>query len=194
MGNISGNHDRPRFISLAGGSLKPEEDAKLAGWQRDIGVGDSIAYKKAALLEAFIFTIPGIPCIYYGDEYGEPGGNDPDNRRWMRFDGYNNKEQNLRETVKYFISLRKSSLPLIYGDLFPLFVSKDIIAYIRVYMGQFVLVALNKSNEKKSILLNLPFIPLNNLVDSKFGKFVSLEGNRIEVEVEADSFAILNSI
>ena len=35
---------------------------------------------------AFNFTIPGIPVIYYGDEIGMTGANDPDNRRQMRFD------------------------------------------------------------------------------------------------------------
>ena len=26
-------------------------------------------------------TMPGAPCIYYGDEAGVTGGKDPDNRR-----------------------------------------------------------------------------------------------------------------
>lgn len=194
MGNITGNHDRPRFISLAGGALKPDEDYKLAGWKRDVGVGDSIAYDKASLLQALIFTIPGIPCIYYGDEYGEPGGNDPDNRRWMRFADYNNREEKLRETVKSLISLRKSSLPLIYGDLFPLSVSKDVFAYMRVYMGQYVLVALNKSDTNVTMELEFPFFPLNNAVETRFGKFVSTDGNKIVIEAKANSFTIVNSI
>ncbi len=194
MGNITGNHDRPRFISLAGGALKPDEDAKLAGWKRYIGVGDSIGYHKSSLLEAIIFTIPGIPCIYYGDEYGEPGANDPDNRRWMRFTGYNKNEEHLRETVKSLISLRKSSMPLIYGDFFPLLASKDILAYMRVYMGKYILVALNKSNKRVTLELQMPFIPLNSAVETKFGKFVSVEGSKVVVEVDPNSFTVVNSI
>jgi len=37
-------------------------------------------------------STPGIPCIYYGDEIADVGGNDPDNRRMMRFDDWNESE------------------------------------------------------------------------------------------------------
>jgi len=30
-------------------------------------------------------TIPGLPVIYYGSEFGMTGVSDPDNRRMMRF-------------------------------------------------------------------------------------------------------------
>jgi len=39
MGYISGNQDRGRFTSYAGGDLLFEEDAKVAGWTREIGIG-----------------------------------------------------------------------------------------------------------------------------------------------------------
>ena len=38
MGYISGNHDRPRYVCLASGDVKHDEDQKLAGWKRDIVV------------------------------------------------------------------------------------------------------------------------------------------------------------
>ena len=39
-----------------------------------------------------LMSSPGIPCIYYGDEIADVGGNDSDNRRTMRFDGWNDEE------------------------------------------------------------------------------------------------------
>ena len=45
---------------------------------------------------AFLMSSPGIPCIYYGDEIADVGGNDPDNRRMMRFDGWNEQESWMR--------------------------------------------------------------------------------------------------
>ena len=86
MGNISGNHDKPRFMALASGDLVPGEDSHAAGWTREIGITDSAAYDRLALFHAFNMTIPGVPVIYYGDEIGMTGGNDPDCRRMMRFD------------------------------------------------------------------------------------------------------------
>jgi len=81
MGYITGNQDRGRFTSYAGGDLLFEEDAKAAGWTREIGIGDLAGYEITEMLFAFNMTIPGLPVIYYGDEIGMPGGNDPDSRR-----------------------------------------------------------------------------------------------------------------
>ncbi len=149
MGNISGNHDKARFISLAGGEMGFWDDHKAIGWEREVGVGtDSLsAYKKSLLLNVVNLTIPGVPCIYQGDEFGEAGGNDPDNRYMMQFDGYNKYEQDYRNQVRDLIHLRRSSMPLMYGDYLPLIVSDDILAFKRVYMGEEVLVVINKSNE-----------------------------------------------
>lgn len=52
------NHDRPRFLTEAGGS-----------------------YDKLKLGLSLLATIRGIPQLYYGDEIGIAGGGDPDNRR-----------------------------------------------------------------------------------------------------------------
>jgi len=156
MGYITGNHDRPRFISLAGGAIQPGENTKLIGWKRDIGVGDEVGYARLALLQAFVMTIPGVPCIYQGDEFGQPGANDPDNRRMMQFLAYNQQEQDLLNKVKQLTHLRRSSMPLMYGSYVPLLVTKDVLVYARVYMGQEVIVALNKSAQPQNITVNSP--------------------------------------
>ena len=76
MGNITGNQDKGRFISYAGGALRFDENAKEAGWTREVGVGDPVAYKRSAMMIAVVATVPGLPVIYYGDEVGSYGGND----------------------------------------------------------------------------------------------------------------------
>lgn len=155
MGNITGNHDRCRYVSIAGGDL-PDEDTKLAGWIREIGVTDQRAYSKLKLLHAMNMTLPGLPCIYYGDEYGDPGANDPDNRRWMRFDNLSEKEQDVLSTVKSLTTLRRNSMALLYGDYYQLCAEKDILAYMRNYMGEYVITILNKSDQAKEVTLRLP--------------------------------------
>ena len=109
MGYITGNQDRARFISYAGGELSFDEDAKLAGWARNIGVGDPVSYNKLKMLKAFIMTIPGIPVIYFGDEIGDPGGNDPDNRRVLRFENLKDEEVDVKNNVSKLTNIRKKS-------------------------------------------------------------------------------------
>ena len=154
MGNISGNHDKTRFISLAGGAVSWDEDDKAAGWHRVINVtadGDplkeAIAFKKALLLEVINMTIPGVPCIYQGDEYGQCGANDPDNRRMMRFGGYSDNEQWFRDRVEDLIELRREKLPLIYGDYRERFCNANVLVFERSYMGDRLIVGINNGPE-----------------------------------------------
>ena len=160
MGNISGNHDKCRFISLAGGAVKWDENDKAAGWTREIGVtadGDTVleahAYKMAMLLELINFTIPGVPCVYQGDEYGEAGANDPDNRHMVKFDGYNNAQQQFRNQVKQLSQLRRNNLTLNYGEYVPVHVTDDTLHFQRVYMGEVVDVIISL-NAESSISIN----------------------------------------
>ncbi len=183
MGNITGNHDKSRFISIAGGDLTIEEDHKIAGMTREVVVGDSVAYDRLGLMNLLIATIPGVPCIYQGDEYGEPGGNDPDNRRMMRFDSYIAKEQELRDRVSQFMQLRQSSMPLLYGDLKTLYLDDDCWIFLRVYMGKSVIVAMNIGDESKEISVNTP----DEFISSS-DKFEPLLSYKSEVKlIESDN-------
>ena len=158
MGNISGNHDKCRFISLAGGAVSWNESDKAAGWERHIGVtadGDAAreeaAYKAAMLLEVINLTIPGVPCIYQGDEYAEAGGNDPDNRHMMKFNGLSERQQQFRDEVQKLVQLRRNSLPLIYGEYIPVTVTDKLLVFDRTYMGQTVRVTIDLDKLEYSI-------------------------------------------
>ena len=156
MGNITGNHDRSRYICLASGDLSQDEDQKAAGWHRDVRVTDPKGYAYLKMLHAFNFTIPGVPCIYYGDEYGQPGANDPDNRRWMQFDGLTPAEQDVLATTERLAHAHTASMPLIYGDYKLLLADRDVLAYARSYMGETVVTVLNKGAEARKVELVLP--------------------------------------
>ncbi len=145
MGNISGNHDQIRFASIAGGAIDIYCHGKEEGWTREIGIGDTaVAYKRALLMEVLNMTLPGVPCIYQGDEYGEVGGNDPDNRHMMRFENLNDDEQKMRNEVAKLIQLRRHSMPLLYGDFIPLIDRPEEIIFQRIYLGQKVTVMINR--------------------------------------------------
>ena len=158
MGNISGNHDKCRFISLAGGAVSWNENDKAAGWEREIGVTadgnpekEEQAYKAAMLLEVINLTIPGVPCIYQGDEYGEAGANDPDNRHMLKFNGLSERQQQFRNEVQQLVQLRRNSLPLIYGEYIPVTVTDTLWVFDRTYMGETVRVSIDLTNLAYSI-------------------------------------------
>lgn len=145
MGNISGNHDQIRFASIAGGAIDIYTQGKEEGWTREVGIGDTaVAYKRALLMEVLNMTLPGVPCIYQGDEYAEVGGNDPDNRHMMRFENLNADERKMRNEVAELIHMRRHSMPLLYGDFIPLIDRPEEIVFQRIYLGQKVTVIINR--------------------------------------------------
>ncbi|MFN7491763.1 MAG: alpha-glucosidase C-terminal domain-containing protein [Cyclobacteriaceae bacterium] len=189
MGNITGNQDRARFISYADGSVKFDEDAKRAGWKRKIEIQDTIAYRKLQALTAFMMTIPGVPVIYYGDEIGDPGGNDPDNRRMMRFENLAAHEQATRAITEKLVQLRRSSLPLVYGDFNWVQIEDQLLVYQRKYFGDNVYVLFNKSAEPKQVELK----EVSTNATAQFGSQLQFENQRTTLTLKPHSFEIITS-
>ncbi len=171
MGNVSGNQDKARIISILDGSMKEGEDSKQAGWDRNIQVRDTQAYDRLLGMLAYNFAIPGIPVIYYGDEIGMPGANDPDSRRMMRFDrglgshadpnnkldtvvGLSEREKQQRTIVAQMAQFRKSHMSMTYGDMKVTAPSDDVLIIQRKYFGEIVYAVFNRSNTTKTIELS----------------------------------------
>ena len=78
-----GSHDVSRLTSRAdtgtGDAYHPWAEDGLPGQP-----GDVSAYNAALQAYGWLLTTPGAPLLYYGDEYGEYGGADPDNRHMYR--------------------------------------------------------------------------------------------------------------
>ena len=94
-------------------------------------------------------TIPGLPVIFYGDEIGMPGGNDPDCRRMMKFESLSEHEIKIKKEVSYLLKLRSSSLPLIYGNLEWIEISDHRLVYSRSYGDEKVTIFINKDDVKQ---------------------------------------------
>ena len=106
-------------------------------------------YKSARrrLMSAFvlIFTIPGIPCLYYGDEVGMQGYSDPFNRRtypWGNEDlailNFLKKISNIREENKIFRS----------GEFKIIRLSDKLLIFERITEKEKALIIYNNSNSK----------------------------------------------
>jgi glycosidase len=184
MGTISGNQDRARFISYASGDVKFDEDAKNAGWTREIIMSDSTAFDRLGMLQAFNMTMPGVPVIYYGDEYGSIGANDPDNRRMMKFDKLSNREKNLRKLVQELVHLRRNSMSLLYGTTQVTAESNGLLAIKRSYFGEETTVFFNEN----AISMN---ITLNNARFRESGTAINAIETDKNIQIKAGNFMIL---
>ncbi len=125
--NLLDSHDMPRFLSCVD--------------------GDQASLKLAWL---FIMTIPGAPCIYYGDEIGLDGQHDPDCRKSFPWDE-SKWNRSLLDYLKAAISLRKDNLALRRGTFTRLWSADSVYAFGRALEGESLVVALNASEEPRPI-------------------------------------------
>lgn len=88
------------------------------------------------LIFVVVMTYRGIPLLYYGDEIGIEGGDDPDNRRTMKWD---ESEQNtsLLSLIRGLGALRKTSNALGYGEVDPLkSLPPRVVGYKRTFLAE----------------------------------------------------------
>ena len=131
MGNFVGNHDVTRFISEAAGQI----DSRIfeQPWTARPPIPDDArAHARLRLAQTYVLTIPGAPVLYYGDEFGMPGANDPDNRRPMRFDNERTAlEKASNRIVGQVARLRRCLPALRRGVLRPLQATAERLSFAR---------------------------------------------------------------
>jgi cyclomaltodextrinase len=178
MGNIMDSHDKNRYMAYTDGDLDLSQWSAIEqGWNNPPQVDNPTSYEKAELYYAYMLSIPGIPVVYYGSEFGMTGASDPDNRRMMRFDDQlNENEKRMLEVVSRIIGLREKNSALRYGDFYSLQSDEKIFAYCRSDFEQRIVIALNKSEETQTVALTLPAFYSTrkaiNLVDQSSYKVV----------------------
>lgn len=103
-------------------------------------------------LYCLLFTMPGVPSIYYGSEWGIEGQRTPHSDATLRPSldlgrmRQNAPQPDLVEVIARLASLRKSLPALQYGDYHPLYVSHEQFVFVRSYNDETVIVALNASD------------------------------------------------
>ena len=93
---------------------------------------------------ALLFNLPGIPCVYYGDEAGVEGGKDPDNRRYFPW-GHENTE--LQKTVHYWSDIRQECEALKEGQTGVMVAGNEVLGLIRYTEDSATLLLVNRENQ-----------------------------------------------
>ncbi|KAF5032843.1 Amylopullulanase [anaerobic digester metagenome] len=147
--NILGTHDTARILTVIGSSYVPESKSEMAEatlTANELAEGIRLL-KIATLLQ---MTLPGIPCIYYGDEAGMQGWTDPFNRRCYPW-GEENKE--ILSHYKFMGKLRKSSSVFSQGKYRCLVHDKGMYVFERFNDEMRLIIAVNISSN--TVTLNL---------------------------------------
>lgn len=98
-------------------------------------------YRRLRLAEVFLFTAPGAPCVFYGDELGMPGDREFSLRGPMP---WNDPPSDERELFKALIALRRRSDALVCGRFKALAMDdRGLYVFARELGGNSVVVALN---------------------------------------------------
>lgn len=194
MGNVMDSHDKVRYMAYTDGDITlNSSEAQEIAWSNPPVVDQPSSFDKAELYLAYLMTIPGVPTLYYGDEIGLTGAADPDNRRMMRFDSkLNRMEKRMLDQVCKIIKIRRDHSALRYGDFQTLLANEACFVYLRSDMHERILVALNKSERRQSIKVELPeFYESKFAIDIISGQDYEIRNNRLLLTIPPIGWSVL---
>jgi cyclomaltodextrinase / maltogenic alpha-amylase / neopullulanase len=144
--NLLGSHDQARPLHIFGAT----DPANIQAI--------NLAKARFKLAVQFQMWFPGSPAIYYGDEVGLLGGEDPYNRAaypWADKGGQ--PDLDLLGEFKKQIALRQKNPILSQGRLHaPLLLDQNVIVLLRELNDQWAITATNNSDQEKTVSLRLP--------------------------------------
>lgn len=192
-----GSHDTPRSVTNA----TYRDDSGT--WSRGIpgNQWDNVAvappssdpYAHHRLALAWLYALPGLPLLYYGDEYGQWGGSDPNNRTMWHGDGALSADESatLAFTQKLG-SARRALAPLRRGTYRMILATDDVLVFSRELGSDVVIVAMSRTGGTVHVPLpvSLP-LTATTLHDWLGGPDVTVQGGAIDVSIPARSAAYL---
>jgi cyclomaltodextrinase / maltogenic alpha-amylase / neopullulanase len=128
-----------------------------------------------------LFTLPGAPLIYYGDEVGMRGGDDPGCRAGMLWDE-SRWNPCVRGHVKRLVAVRRRLPCLRRGAVQPLFANDRIAAYRRRWRGAEALVILNTTELPRRVRIPVWLPEGAILTDALSGDAFEVEGGAVTFE------------
>ncbi len=190
MMNLVGSHDTSRILSY----LDDVEDDRH---QKDMGnafptyEATSQRAKQLQYVVSFIqFTYAGAPTIYYGDEIGMVGADDPDDRRAFTW-GKGNEE--LVTWYATLAAIRAQYSALRTGSVNAFAPSRDVMGYVRSDDADALVVLANRAAGKSNVTLDLAELGLaeGTYTDLVTGNTYTAANGKLAVSVDAYRGVIL---
>ncbi len=175
--NSLGTHDTVRIINAL-------SDVRAHGWSKTHKLGYKLpdseyekAKKKLYLASVLQFTLPGIPSIFYGDEAGLQGFDDPINRRPYP---WGSEDKEILAHYKKLGRIRRENRAVFSGG-FNMRDENGLVAYERAGGDDEILIAVNAGADDKTLFISKEYTSLYNnkeykdVVDVPGGSFVILK-------------------
>ena len=150
--NFLSTHDTPRILTLLGGEPTPADKAERAAAQLS-PAGRELARRRLMLGALLLYTFPGSPTVYYGDEAGMEGYEDPLNRRAFPWGA---EDEELLRWYRKLGQLRGGRPSLQQGDICYLYADGSGLALRRQWDGEVTTAAMNSGKEPLTMTLSWP--------------------------------------
>lgn len=156
--NMLSSHDTERIMTLMGGApTRHEVDREFQAQFRLMDGAKETAKKRAKLAYGAVMTMPGVPCIFYGDELGVEGYGDPFCRSCFPWNKMDEVDENgeMREWIKKLIALRRSDNAFSTGEIETIYKIGYSYAYMRRNGESKYIVVINPDAMSREIRLDV---------------------------------------
>lgn len=152
--NHIGTHDTERALTALAGEAARGRGRDWQAAQRLNEEQRQRGLRLMRLASALQYTLPGVPCVYYGDEAGMEGYRDPFNRGCYP---WGEEDAGLLQWYRRLGQLRRASACLAEGAFIPLIASGSALAYERRGAGGALLCAVNAGDRETALTLSAPW-------------------------------------
>ena len=183
MMNLVASHDTARVLSYLDGigddRTQKDVDSAFPTYEKT----SDLAKQRQYLVAFLQFTYAGAPTIYYGDEIGMVGADDPDDRRGFT---WGKGDEGIVTWYAKLAAIRSQYEALRTGTVEPFEADDNTMAFVRRSGSQAMIVLANNQQQAKEVTLTLSDLNITaeSLTDAVTGKTYTVENGKVTVSVD----------